>query len=707
MSKQEKQNLFRQQAQQLVEKMTLEEAASQLRYDAPAVERLHIPACNWWNEALHGVARAGTATVFPQAIAMAAVFDEAEVSAMADIIAKEGRAKYNMQAAAGDRDLYKGLTFWSPNINLFRDPRWGRGQETYGEDPFLTARLGCAYVKALQGDGAYLKAAACAKHFAVHSGPEATRHGYDAKVSLHDLWDTYLPAFEALVKEADVAGIMGGYNRINGVPCCANPQLQKILRGKWGFHGYFVSDAWALHDLYQFSPLTEGPLDTAQLALPNGCDLDCGDTYPHIMEAFAKGMVTEKDIRTAAERLFTIRFALGEFAQDCPYDSIPFSEVDSAEHNAASLRMSEKSAVLLKNDGLLPLSLKSLHTIGVIGPNADSIEVLRGNYCGTASHWETNLRGIQDYVGGSARVLYAQGCHLYKDNVMDLAQQDDRLSEAAAVAAASDVVVLCLGLDPTIEGEQGDAGNEFAAGDKTDLRLPAPQRRLLQAVCASGKPVILAVNSGSALDLRFAQEHCTAILQLWYSGAHGGTALARLLFGDAVPAGRLPVTFYENTDDLPPFDDYGMAGRTYRYYRGTPLYPFGYGLSYSRFAYSNLQLEKDTLVSGESLRLTIEVQNTGAVTADEVTQIYLGKEQPGELDPAYRLCGFARTALAPGEIHRLTFEIPAVSFYSVDAQGQRRFEAGNYVVYAGGHQPDERSRALCGSEALSCRIYMR
>lgn len=707
MSKQEKQNLFRQQAQQLVEKMTLEEAASQLRYDAPAVERLHIPACNWWNEALHGVARAGTATVFPQAIAMAAVFDEAEVSAMADIIAEEGRAKYNMQAAAGDRDLYKGLTFWSPNINLFRDPRWGRGQETYGEDPFLTARLGCAYVKALQGDGAYLKAAACAKHFAVHSGPEATRHGYDAKVSLHDLWDTYLPAFEALVKEADVAGIMGGYNRINGVPCCANPQLQKILRGKWGFHGYFVSDAWALHDLYQFNPLTEGPLDTAQLALPNGCDLDCGDTYPHIMEAFAKGMVTEKDIRTAAERLFTIRFALGEFAQDCPYDSIPFSEVDSAEHNAASLRMSEKSAVLLKNDGLLPLSLKSLHTIGVIGPNADSIEVLRGNYCGTASHWETNLRGIQDYVGGSARVLYAQGCHLYKDNVMDLAQQDDRLSEAAAVAAASDVVVLCLGLDPTIEGEQGDAGNEFAAGDKTDLRLPAPQRRLLQAVCASGKPVILAVNSGSALDLRFAQEHCAAILQLWYSGAHGGTALARLLFGDAVPAGRLPVTFYENTNDLPPFDDYGMAGRTYRYYRGTPLYPFGYGLSYSRFAYSNLQLEKDTLVSGESLRLTIEVQNTGAVTADEVTQIYLGKEQPGELDPAYRLCGFARTALAPGEIHRLTFEIPAASFYSVDAQGQRRFEAGNYVVYAGGHQPDERSRALCGSEALSCRIYMR
>ena len=413
MSKQEKQNLFRQQAQQLVEKMTLEEAASQLRYDAPAVERLHIPACNWWNEALHGVARAGTATVFPQAIAMAAVFDEAEVSAMADIIAEEGRAKYNMQAAAGDRDLYKGLTFWSPNINLFRDPRWGRGQETYGEDPFLTARLGCAYVKALQGDGAYLKAAACAKHFAVHSGPEATRHGYDAKVSLHDLWDTYLPAFEALVKEADVAGIMGGYNRINGVPCCANPQLQKILRGKWGFHGYFVSDAWALHDLYQFNPLTEGPLDTAQLALPNGCDLDCGDTYPHIMEAFAKGMVTEKDIRTAAERLFTIRFALGEFAQDCPYDSIPFSEVDSAEHNAASLRMSEKSAVLLKNDGLLPLSLKSLHTIGVIGPNADSIEVLRGNYCGTASHWETNLRGIQDYVGGSARVLYAQGCHRF------------------------------------------------------------------------------------------------------------------------------------------------------------------------------------------------------------------------------------------------------------------------------------------------------
>ncbi|WBY63966.1 glycoside hydrolase family 3 C-terminal domain-containing protein [Thermocaproicibacter melissae] len=696
---------FREQAAALVAQMTLEEAASQLTYDSPAIERLNVPAYNWWNEALHGVARAGTATVFPQAIALAAIFDETEVFTMARIIAKEARAKYNMQAAAGDRDLYKGLTFWSPNINLFRDPRWGRGQETYGEDPFLTAQLGCAYVTGLQGDGPYMQAAACAKHLAAHSGPEITRHGFDAHVNAHDLWDSYLPAFEALVKKAHVAGVMGAYNRINGEPCCASPKLNALLKS-WGFDGYFVGDAWALHDLYQFNPLTEGPVDTIERALPAGCDLDCGDTYLHVMEAYREGKITEKDIRTAAEHLFTIRFALGEFASDCPYRDIPFTEVDTPENNAASLRMSEKSAVLLKNDGLLPLNLDAVHTIGVIGPNANSIEVLRGNYCGEASKWETNLSGIQDYVGDKVRVLYAQGCHLYRKSVMDLAQENDRLSEACAVARLSDVVVLCLGLDPTLEGEQGDAGNEFAAGDKTDLSFPAPQQKLLKAVCESGKPVILVVNSGGAMDLRYAQKHCRAILQVWYSGAHGGTALARLLFGAVVPGGRLPVTFYQDVADLPDFDDYTMAGRTYRYYRGTPLYPFGYGLSYSKFAYRNLKTEAAKIRVGSGLTLEVEVANIGTCDADEVTQVYLRKRDAGELDPIWRLCGFCRTHLAAGETRRLSFTIPPELFYSVAADGSRSYVPGTYTVYVGGHQPDARSFELTGDQVLQTSVEL-
>lgn len=696
---------FQQQAADLVAQMTVEEAASQLTYAAPAVERLHIPAYNWWNEALHGVARAGTATVFPQAIALAAMFDETEVFTMGGIIAEEARAKYHMQAAAGDRDLYKGLTFWSPNINLFRDPRWGRGQETYGEDPFLTARLGCAYVNGLQGDGPYMKAAACAKHFAAHSGPEATRHGFDAHVSAHDLWDSYLPAFETLVKEAHVAGVMGAYNRVNGEPCCASAKLNALLQD-WGFDGYFVGDAWALHDLYQFHPLTEGPVDTMERSLPAGCDLDCGDTYLHAMEAYRAGRIAEADIRAAAVHLFTIRFALGEFAPDCPYRDTPFSEVDSEENNAAALRMSEKSAVLLKNDGLLPLKLASIKNIGVIGPNADSVEVLRGNYCGEASRWETNLRGVEDYVGDKARVRYAQGCHLYKTSVMDLAQEDDRLSEACAVARLSDVVVLCLGLDPTLEGEQGDAGNEFAAGDKRDLSLPAPQQRLLEAVCETGTPVVLVMNSGGAMDLRYAQEHCGAVLQVWYSGAHGGAALARLLFGAAAPAGRLPVTFYQDVTDLPGFEDYTMTGRTYRYYRGTPLYPFGYGLSYTAFAYSNLRTAADRLCAGSSLKLEVCVANSGTCDADEVTQVYLQKQNVGETDPIFRLCGFCRTHLAAGESRQLSFEIPAELFYTVAEDGSRAYVPGGYTVYVGGHQPDARSFALTGSRVLHAGVEL-
>lgn len=708
MKYQDRQQEFIQQAENLVSQMTLEEAATQIFFDSAPIEHLHIPGYNWWNEALHGVARAGTATMFPQAIGLAAMFDKEEIGNMAGIIAEEGRAKYNEQSKSGDTDIYKGLSFWAPNINIFRDPRWGRGQETYGEDPYLTAQLGAAYVKALQGDGPYMKAAACAKHFAVHSGPEAVRHSFDAKVSQQDLWDTYLPAFEKLVCDAGVEAVMGAYNRTNGEPCCAQTALmQDILYGKWHFSGHFVSDAWALRDFYNGHHVTKDVWETAALALRKGCDLNCGDTYPHIMEAYEKGLVTEEEIRTAAVHVLTTRCKLGMFAKDCPYDEIPYEANDSKEHNEASLRMSRKSAVLLKNSGVLPLSFDKVKTIGVIGPNADSIEALRGNYYGTASCFETNLHGIRDFVGDKARVLYSEGCHLFKDRTSNLARPDDRMSEALTVAHHSDVVVLCLGLDATIEGEEGDTGNAFASGDKKTLKLPESQEKLLHAVCETGTPVILVLNCGSALDLRWADEHCAAILQVWYSGSHGGQALAELLFGESVPCGKLPVTFYANDDQLPEFEDYSMENRTYRYFRGTPLYPFGYGLSYTKFSYSGLKLSADSLHSGEGVDVQVTVTNTGSCAADEVTEVYVKDMEASTRVPNCSLCGFAHTHLEAGESKTLHISVQPEAFRLVKEDGSRVYEPGVFTLYAGGSQPDQRSEKLNGAAVLSAEVAMQ
>ena len=707
MNYQDRQQEFEKQAQALVSKMTLEEAASQIFFDSAPIERLDIPAYNWWNEALHGVARAGTATMFPQAIGLAAMFDEEEIANMAGIIAEEGRAKYNEQSKSGDRDIYKGLTFWAPNINIFRDPRWGRGQETYGEDPYLTAQLGAAYVKALQGDGPYMKAAACAKHFAVHSGPEAVRHSFDAKVSEQDLWDTYLPAFEKLVCEAGVEAVMGAYNRTNGEPCCAQTELmQDTLYGKWHFKGHFVSDAWALRDFYNGHQVTKDVWETAALALHKGCDLNCGDTYPHIMEAYEKGLVTEEEIRTAAVHVMTTRCKLGMFAKDCPYDEIPYEVNDSKVHNEASLRMSRKSAVLLKNDGVLPLSLDTVKTVVVIGPNADSIEALRGNYYGTASCFETNLRGIRDFVGDKARVLYSEGCHLFEDRTSNLARQDDRMSEALTVARHSDVVVLCLGLDATIEGEEGDTGNAFASGDKKTLQLPESQEKLLRAVCETGTPVVLVLNCGSALDLRWADKHCAAILQVWYSGSHGGQALAELLFGASVPCGKLPVTFYASDDQLPAFEDYSMENRTYRYFHGTPLYPFGYGLSYTTFRYSDLQLSADRIKPGEGVQVQVTVTNVGSRAADEVTELYIKDQEASVRVPNCSLCGFVHTHLEASESRTLHFAVCPEAFRLVKEDGSRVYEPGAFTVYAGGSQPDPRSEELTGTAVLAAQVLL-
>ena len=403
-------------AHELVSKMTIEERASQLKFDAPPVERLGVPAYNWWNEALHGVARAGTATMFPQPVAMASMFDPEMIRKIGDVVATEARAKYNEASKHGDRDIYKGLTFWSPNINLFRDPRWGRGQETYSEDPYLTARLGVAYIKGLQGDGKYLKVAACAKHYAVHSGPEAIRHEFDAEVSRKDLWETYLPAFEAAVKEGEVEAVMGAYNRTLGEPCCGSDLLiRKILRGKWGFQGHFVSDCWAISDFHLHHHITTTAPESAALAIKMGCDVNCGNTYLHLLRALEGGLITEDDITTAAERLFTTRFMLGEFDENCEYNSIPYEVVECPEHLALSEEAARRSVVLLKNDGILPLDKAKIKTIGVIGPNANDRMALIGNYHGTASRYITVLEGIQDYVGDDVRVLYAEGCHLYKD----------------------------------------------------------------------------------------------------------------------------------------------------------------------------------------------------------------------------------------------------------------------------------------------------
>ncbi|MDR1689332.1 MAG: glycoside hydrolase family 3 C-terminal domain-containing protein [Clostridiales bacterium] len=695
---------FKKSAEELVAKMTVEEAASQLKYDSPAIERLGVPAYNWWNEALHGVARAGTATMFPQAIALAAMFDEDAIAEIGEIIAEEGRAKYNAQSKFGDRDIYKGLTFWSPNVNIFRDPRWGRGHETYGEDPYLTSRLGVAFVKALQGSGQYMKSAACAKHFAVHSGPESERHFFNAIASKRDLWDTYLPAFEACVTEADVESVMGAYNRTNDEPCCASKLLMRdILDKQWGFKGYYVSDCWAIRDFHTQHNVTATAPESAALALKTGCHLNCGNTYLHMMQAYNEGLVTEDDIRNAAVVLFTTRYKLGLFDENCEYNSIPYTANDTAENNEVSYKTSRNSIVLLKNNGILPLKNDSVKTIGVIGPNANNIGALIGNYFGTASNYVTNLGGIKEAAGG-IRVLYSEGSHLFEDRLSNLATAGDRYAEAKAVAAEADVVILSLGLDASIEGEQGDTGNSFVGGDKVDLDFPACQKMLYDAVISMGKPVILVVNTGSAMNLKDADEKCAAVIMAWYSGPFGGRALADVIFGKSSPCAKLPLTFYESADDLPDFKDYSMENRTYRYFKGTPLYPFGFGLSFTEFEYKNLELCKTQIKAGEDLALKVTVKNAGGIDSDEIVQIYIKDMESGEILPNFSLCGFKRVNLKAGEEKTVEFTVKAASFNVVNSEGERYTEKGLFTLYAGGSQPDGRSKELMKKAPVSAVV---
>ena len=685
-------------AEELVSLMTVEERAGQLRFDAPAIERLGVPAYNWWNEALHGVARGGTATSFPQAIGMAAMFDDALLEEIAAAISTEARAKYNALSAEGDRDIYHGLTMWSPNINIFRDPRWGRGHETYGEDPYLTARLGVAFVRGLQGEGKTLRTAACAKHFAVHSGPEALRHSFDAAATAKDMEETYLPAFRALVG-AGVEAVMGAYNRTNGETCCASAALMKKLRGDWGFQGHFVSDCWAIRDFHEQHRITASPVESVSLALKAGCDLNCGCTYEHVLHALELGKISEEDITRSAVRLFTTRFLLGTLGEEgSEYDAVPYTAVECEAHLALAHRAALESCVLLKNDGLLPLDPARCGTIGVIGPNANSRAALIGNYHGTASRYVTVLEGVQDLAAGKCRVLYSEGCALSKDRVEPLAQPGDRLAEAAAVAKNSDVVLLVLGLDETLEGEEGDTGNSYYSGDKEDLLLPESQRLLLERVLDAGKPTAVILTAGSAIDLSAAQERANAVLLSWYPGAGGGRAVAELLFGEASPSGKLPVTFYKNEalEELPDFTDYSMANRTYRYYGGTPLYPFGYGLTYGRCSVVSLAADR------QAARLT--VRNDGARGTDDVVELYLRDEGSPFAPPNPVLCGFRRVHLEPGEERTLEIALDADAFTVVNDAGERVPGSGRWRLYAGFGAPDARTEALTGERARSAAI---
>jgi len=853
---------FEERAAALVSRMTLEEKAAQMQNDAPAIERLGVPQYDWWNEALHGVARAGGATVFPQAIGMAASFDVPLMDQVAAAISDEARAKHHEFLRKGERGRYQGLTFWSPNINIFRAPRWGRGQETYGEDPFLTARMGVSFVRGLQGmdpetgqplDPKYRKLDATAKHFAVHSGPEADRHTFDVHPTRQDLYDTYLPAFEALVKEADVYAVMGAYNRVYGESASASRfLLRDLLRQQWGFDGYVMSDCWAIVDIWKNHRIVETPEEAAALAVKNGTELNCGSTYAqNLPVAVRKGLISEAELDDALTRLFVARMQLGMFdpPEQVRWAQIPYSVNQSGKHDALARKMAQESLVLLKNDGILPLP-KDIRRLAVVGPTADDTMALLGNYYGTPADPVTILRGIQEAVPG-VEVVYARGVDLVEgrddpaatpliepqylrpapgsnerglrgeyfrnkdlsgqpvlvrvdpqiafrwdrgsptDNLMargeagpDNAVPNDGFSirwsgqllppvsgryriEAAAndgmrlyldgklvldhwedaerlradsvsldleggraydirleyyenerdaavrlawerpgaqppfeqaleAARSADAVVFVGGLTGDVEGEEMKVDYPgFAGGDRTDIRLPSTQQKLLEALHATGKPVVAVLTTGSALGIDWAKQNLPAILLAWYPGQRGGNAVADVLFGDYNPAGRLPVTFYSADEQLPPFDDYSMKGRTYRYFTGKPLFPFGHGLSYTRFGYSALKLDRKRASATDEVAVSVTVKNEGKRAGDEVVQLYLAPLQPRRERALKELRGFQRVHLQPGESRTVSFSIVPERDLRVydEAAGRYVVDPGRYEVQVGASSADIRMRA--------------
>jgi beta-glucosidase len=668
--------------QDLISGMTLEEKVSQLSYESPAIERLGIPEYNWWNECLHGVARAGFATVFPQAIALAATFDEGFIREVASAIADEARAKHNEAVKMGNRKQYWGLTFWTPNINIFRDPRWGRGQETYGEDPYLTGRIGLAFMKGLQGDDPEnLKLAACAKHFAVHSGPEKLRHVFDARVSPKDLWETYLPAFKTLV-ENGVESVMGAYNRTLGEPCNGSPLLLKeILRDKWGFQGHVVSDCWAIRDFHENHKVTSSPEESAAKALNAGCDLNCGCTYPMLAVSYKKGLVTEEAVNAALTRLLRTRMKLGMFdpPEQSPYSKLGREVVNCEKHRRLALEAARKSIVLLKNDNnLLPLD-DSGKRILLTGPGAANPHTLLANYYGMSPRLVTILEGLVE----KTRTKYAVSMEYRIGSLMYEANHPSTVS--FGVLPTEDVIIAVFGLDGVMEGEEGDAVASDSNGDRETIELPPWQLDALRRLKSSGKKIILVLTGGS--PIAFPEDAADAVLFAWYPGEQGGAAVADIIFGDLAPSGKLPITFPASTDQLPPYEDYAMKGRTYRYMEQKPQYPFGFGLSYTSFRFDSLTLSAGCISEGGAVTAAVALTNAGTVDADDVVQIYIAKANREAGDPIASLRAFRRVAVRAGATVNLEFELPASAFESVNAAGESLLVPGVYRVTAADAAP--------------------
>ena len=675
----------------LIARMTLPEKISQMMHASPAIPRLGIPAYNWWNECLHGVGRSGDkVTVFPQAIGLAATFNPEALERTAAIISDEARAIYNATLGTPDQGRqYTGLTFWTPNINIFRDPRWGRGQETYGEDPWLTGRMGTAMVRGLQGDDPqYLKTSACAKHYAVHSGPEPERHEFDVTVSARDLWDTYLPAFRTLVREAGVSGVMCAYNRYEGQPCCGSDKLmRRILTYEWDFQGYVTSDCWGVSDFHKFHKTHPDAATASADAVLHGTDLECGNDYASLMEAVKRGLITEEQIDLSLRRLFMIRFRLGQFEPEgaVPYDTIPYSILSSPEHKAQALEMARQSMVLLCNDGLLPLRQGRVKTVALLGPNADNGTTQLGNYNGFPAENVTLKMALEREPG--LRVI-----HYPATGITGPLADGPGAEQILKAIAKADVIIFAGGISPLLEGEAGDTGNDdikgFLGGDRSRIELPEVQTEFMKRFRGLKKPLIFVNMSGSAVAFPWEAKHADAIIQAWYGGQETGNALADILFGRYNPAGRLPVTFYNSTADLPDFRDYGMQGRTYRYYDGEVLYPFGYGLSYNAYTYGGLQLP-DTVSTGDSVRVSVEVRNRGRRDGDEVVQLYVSRRGlVSEEVPICALAGVQRVHFEPGERKTVTFVLTPEQLGYTDEHGNTVVAPGRVRVWAGGRTPN-------------------
>ncbi len=685
---------FEERVNDLVSRMTLEEKISQMINTAVDIPRLNIPKYNWWNECLHGVAAGGHATVFPQAIGLAATWNVDLMYRVATVISDEARAKHHESIRRGERRLFRGLTFWSPNVNLFRDPRWGRGQETYGEDPYLSSRMGVNFVKGLQGnDPKYLKVIATPKHYVVHSGPERLRHEFNAKPTNKNLWDTYLPAFEACIREGKAYSIMCAYNRTNEDPCCSSELLlQDILREDWGFEGYVVSDCGAIGDIYRGHKTVETAAEAAALAINAGCDLFCHVMYANIeykkkfwqwmIDAVTQNLLSEDTINKSVKRLFKARFKLGMFdpPEVVQYQRIPFEVNDSEDHRKLALKTARESIVLLKNENnILPLT-NELKSIAVIGPNAEDLDVLRGNYSSIPSEYTTFLQGIKQKVTSETQIFYVKGCGLNNES-------KEEFRRAIEAVNKSELVIMVLGISPLFEGEEGQANESKATGDRINLDLPGVQEDLLKVIHETGKPIVLILTSGSALSVNYANKNIPAIIQAWYPGEEGGAATADIIFGDYNPSGKLPITFYKSVDQLPPFEDYNMEGRTYRYFKDVPLYPFGYGLSYTKFKYSNLKISPQKGKVGDNIEVSVDIENIGDRSGEEIAQLYIHNSSSSLNLPFRELQGFKKITLNSAEKTIVSFILSPKNLSHINDEGKRIAESGTFLISVGGCQP--------------------